>query len=131
MKATTTKETAHTAGPVRAVRTPGGYSFRMNVRAALVVLLLALVAAAAAVVLIGSGDFSMTPGEVLTTLFGHGTFQQEFIVTDLRLPRVLVGLLVGGALGAAAPSSRPSPATRSAAPTCSASGRAPRSARSP
>lgn len=49
--------------------------------------------------LIGSGDYAMTPGEVVSTLFGHGTFQQEFIVTDLRLPRVLVGLLVGAALG--------------------------------
>ncbi len=102
MKATQeqTTGTKGAARSVRAVRTAGGYSFRMNVRAALVVLVLAVVAAGAAVVLIGSGDFSMTPGEVVTTLFGHGTFQQEFIVTDLRLPRVLVGLLVGAALGA-------------------------------
>lgn len=89
-----------TARSVRAVRTAGGYSFRMNVRASLVILLLAAVVAGAGVVLVGSGDFSMTPGEVVTTLFGHGTFQQEFIVMDLRLPRVLVGLLVGAALGA-------------------------------
>ncbi|MFF5335683.1 FecCD family ABC transporter permease [Streptomyces sp. NPDC013181] len=100
MSATTTKETARAVRPARAVRTPGGYSFRTHPRAAVVVLVLAAVAAGAAVVLIGSGDFSMTPGEVVTTLFGHGTFQQEFIVTELRLPRVLVGLLVGAALGA-------------------------------
>ncbi|MGC5364910.1 FecCD family ABC transporter permease [Streptomyces sp. DT24] len=84
---------------MRAVRTAGGISFRLDVRTCLVVVLLAAVAAGAAVVLIGSGDFAMTPGEVVTTLFGHGTFQQEFIVTELRLPRVLVGLLVGAALG--------------------------------
>ncbi|WEH37402.1 iron chelate uptake ABC transporter family permease subunit [Streptomyces sp. AM 4-1-1] len=84
---------------MRAVRTAGGISFRLDVRTCLVVVLLAAVAAGAAVVLIGSGDFAMTPGEVVTTLFGHGTFQQEFIVTGLRLPRVLVGLLVGAALG--------------------------------
>ncbi|MFD7861319.1 FecCD family ABC transporter permease [Streptomyces sp. NPDC059783] len=84
---------------VRAVRTAGGYSFRTDVRAALVTVLLAVVAAGAAVVLIGTGDFSLTPAEVVRTLLGHGTFQQEFIVTDLRLPRVLVGLLVGAALG--------------------------------
>lgn len=102
MKATqeqTPAQAAGTARSVRAVRTAGGYSFRMNVRASLVILLLAVVAAGTSVVLIGSGDFSMTPGEVVTTLFGRGTFQQEFIVTDLRLPRVLVGLLVGAALG--------------------------------
>ncbi|MFB6778596.1 FecCD family ABC transporter permease [Streptomyces sp. NPDC056352] len=87
------------AGAVRAVRTGGGLSFRVDVRAFVVIVLLAAVAAGAGIVLIGSGDYAMTPGEVVSTLFGHGTFQQEFIVTDLRLPRVLVGLLVGAALG--------------------------------
>ncbi|MCX4535966.1 iron chelate uptake ABC transporter family permease subunit [Streptomyces sp. NBC_00841] len=87
------------AGAVRAVRTGGGISFRVDVRAFVVIVLLAAVAAGAGIVLIGSGDYAMTPGEVVSTLFGHGTFQQEFIVTDLRLPRVLVGLLVGAALG--------------------------------
>ncbi|MET8129764.1 iron chelate uptake ABC transporter family permease subunit [Streptomyces sp. NPDC005065] len=84
---------------VRAVRTGGGFSFRVDVRALAVIVVLAAVGAGAAIVLIGSGDYAMTPGEVVSTLFGHGTFQQEFIVTDLRLPRVLVGLLVGAALG--------------------------------
>ncbi|MFF0291441.1 FecCD family ABC transporter permease [Streptomyces sp. NPDC005262] len=84
---------------VRAVRTGGGLSFRVDIRALVVIVVLAAVAAGAAIVLIGSGDYAMTPGEVVSTLFGHGTFQQEFIVTDLRLPRVLVGLLVGAALG--------------------------------
>lgn len=88
-----------TTRTVRAVRTGGGLSFRLDVRACVVAVLLAAVAAATAVVLIGSGDFAMTPGEVVTTLFGRGTFQQEFIVRDLRLPRVLVGVLVGAALG--------------------------------
>ncbi|WP_392669430.1 FecCD family ABC transporter permease [Streptomyces sp. LN785] len=87
------------ARSVRAIRTSGGFSFRVDVRAFVVIVLLAAVAAGAAIVLIGSGDYTMTPGEVVGTLFGHGTFQQEFIVTDLRLPRVLVGLLVGAALG--------------------------------
>ncbi|MEV7232872.1 iron chelate uptake ABC transporter family permease subunit [Streptomyces sp. NPDC051020] len=87
------------AGAVRAVRTGGGLSFRVDVRAFVVIVLLAAVAAGAGIVLIGSGDYAMTPGEVVSTLFGHGTFQQQFIVSDLRLPRVLVGLLVGAALG--------------------------------
>ncbi|WP_328889738.1 FecCD family ABC transporter permease [Streptomyces sp. NBC_00316] len=90
---------AGAARSVRAVRTGGGFSLRVDVRASVVLVVLAAVAAVAGVVLIGSGDYSMTPGEVVSTLFGHGTFQQEFIVTDLRLPRVLVGLLVGASLG--------------------------------
>ncbi|MGW5275974.1 FecCD family ABC transporter permease [Streptomyces sp. NPDC004044] len=96
---TRTKDGTGAVRSVRAVRTGGGLSFRVDVRALVVVVVLAAVAAGAAIVLIGSGDYAMTPGEVVSTLFGHGTFQQEFIVTDLRLPRVLVGLLVGAALG--------------------------------
>ena len=96
---TRTKDGTGAVRSVRAVRTVGGLSFRVDVRALVVIVVLAAVAAGAGIVLIGSGDYAMTPGEVVSTLFGHGTFQQEFIVTDLRLPRVLVGLLVGAALG--------------------------------
>ncbi|MGW7367399.1 FecCD family ABC transporter permease [Streptomyces sp. NPDC054841] len=83
---------------VKAIRTPGGLSVRVDLRASVVVLLLVAAALAAAVLLVGSGDFPMTPGEVVATLLGNGTPAQEFIVNDLRLPRVLVGLLVGVAL---------------------------------
>lgn len=83
---------------VKAIRTPGGLSFRAEPRSAVVVLLLAAVALAAGVVLIGSGDFPIAPADVIATLLGNGTPAQEFIVQDLRLPRVLVGLLVGASL---------------------------------
>jgi iron complex transport system permease protein len=83
---------------VKALRTPGGFSVRVDSRAAGVVLLLAAVAASAAVVLIGSGDFPMSFGDVVGTLLGNGTAAQEFIVKDVRLPRVLVALLVGASL---------------------------------
>ncbi|MFJ9850679.1 FecCD family ABC transporter permease [Streptomyces sp. NPDC101150] len=81
------------------VRTKGGLSFRLDVRAVAVCLLLAALALAAAIALIGSGDYPMTPAEVLRTLTGGGNPGQQFIVQDLRLPRVLVGLLVGAAFG--------------------------------
>ncbi|UYQ61372.1 FecCD family ABC transporter permease [Streptomyces peucetius] len=83
---------------VKALRTPGGLSVRVDSRAAGVVLLLAAVAAAVAVVLVGSGDFPMSFGDVVATLLGNGTAAQEFIVQDVRLPRVLVALLVGASL---------------------------------
>ncbi|WP_030381188.1 MULTISPECIES: FecCD family ABC transporter permease [unclassified Streptomyces] len=84
---------------VRAVRTRGGLSLRVDARASAVVVLLLLVALAASVVLIGTGDFPISAPDVLKTLTGNGTQIQEYIVRDLRLPRVLVGLLVGAALG--------------------------------
>ncbi|MEV3993135.1 iron chelate uptake ABC transporter family permease subunit [Streptomyces sp. NPDC049837] len=88
-----------TARTVKALRTPGGLSVRYEPRAAVVVLLLAVVTLAAGVVLIGSGDFPIAPGDVVATLLGNGTMAQEFIVQDLRLPRVLVAVLVGASLG--------------------------------
>ncbi|WP_443064790.1 FecCD family ABC transporter permease [Streptomyces sp. NBC_00588] len=81
------------------MRSPGGLSVRLDVRAALVVVLLLLAALAASVVLIGTGDFPISAGDVLKALAGNGNAGQEFIVNELRLPRVLVGLLVGASLG--------------------------------
>ncbi|PZH06794.1 hypothetical protein C1I97_18180 [Streptomyces sp. NTH33] len=92
-------KTTGTPRTVRAVRTPGGLSFRLDVRACTVVGLLLAAALAASVVLIGTGDFPMSASDVLGTLVGQGSQGQEFIVRELRLPRVLVGLLVGSCLG--------------------------------
>lgn len=83
----------------RAVRTPGGLSFRVDVRALVVAVLLLLVALTVSVVLIGTGDFPIPAADVIRTLLGEGDPGQEFIVTELRLPRVLVGLLAGVSLG--------------------------------
>ncbi|MEU2601758.1 iron chelate uptake ABC transporter family permease subunit [Streptomyces hirsutus] len=85
----------------RAVRTPGGLSLRVDVRTLVVGTLMLLVALTASVVLIGTGDFPIPAADVVRTLLGEGDPGQEFIVTELRLPRVLVGLLVGASLGLA------------------------------
>ncbi|MEU6854466.1 iron chelate uptake ABC transporter family permease subunit [Actinacidiphila alni] len=83
------------------LRTRGGLSLRVDRRAFLVSCLLLLVALAVSVVLIGTGDYAIAPLDVVRTLAGHGDAGQEFIIHDLRLPRVLVALLVGAALGMA------------------------------
>ncbi|MEU8970135.1 iron chelate uptake ABC transporter family permease subunit [Streptomyces monashensis] len=83
----------------RALRTPGGLSLRLDPRAVLVVVLLLVAAAAAGVLLIGTGDAKIPAAGVVRTLAGNGTAYQDFIVNELRLPRVLVGLLVGASLG--------------------------------
>ncbi|WP_225838199.1 iron chelate uptake ABC transporter family permease subunit [Streptomyces sp. NK08204] len=83
----------------RAVRAPGGLSLRLDVRALLVVLLLLAAAGAVAIALIGTGDARIPAADVIRTLAGQGTAYQDFIVNELRLPRVLAGLLVGASLG--------------------------------
>jgi ABC-type enterobactin transport system permease subunit len=50
---------------------------------------------------IGRGDFPIGIPDVLRTLVGLGEGPQNFIILDLRAPRVVVGLLVGLALGVA------------------------------
>ncbi|MFE2875010.1 FecCD family ABC transporter permease [Streptomyces roseus] len=85
----------------RALRGPGGLSLRVEPRALAVGLLLVAAALAMAVVLIGTGDFEIAPWDVVQTLLGNGTPANDFIVNDLRLPRVVVALLVGAALGMA------------------------------
>ncbi|MFD4635360.1 FecCD family ABC transporter permease [Streptomyces sp. NPDC058284] len=84
---------------MRALRTRGGLSVRLDLRTTVVVALLAVAALVASVVLIGTGDFDIPAADVIRTLLGEGNAGQEFIINDLRLPRVLVGLLVGAALG--------------------------------
>ncbi|MFJ7156786.1 FecCD family ABC transporter permease [Streptomyces sp. NPDC101118] len=85
----------------RVLRAPGGISLRVEPRALAAGTVLALVALAAAVVLIGTGDYPIAPLDVVRTLLGDGVPADEFIVNDLRLPRVLVALLVGASLGMA------------------------------
>ncbi|GGJ03075.1 FecCD family ABC transporter permease [Streptomyces brasiliensis] len=96
---TRTAKTPTASRAVRALRTPGGLSVRLDLRALTVVVLLLAAALAASVLLIGTGDYPIPAGDVLRTLLGNGDRGQEFIVNELRLPRVLVGLLVGASLG--------------------------------
>ena len=48
---------------------------------------------------ISVGDFPIPIREVIATLFGGGSEDSRFVVGELRLPRALVGALVGAAFG--------------------------------
>jgi iron complex transport system permease protein len=92
--------TAPTGLPGRVVRLGGdALSARVHLRpigasAALAVLVLALL-----VVAVGTGEFPIAPGDVLASLAGAGDPGTDLIVRELRLPRALCALAVGGALG--------------------------------
>lgn len=82
------------------VRTPGGAaSFRMETRIVLVcfaVLLLSLLLAAVA---LATGDFAVPLPQVLRALTGGGDPMTQTVVAQWRLPRVLMALVLGAALG--------------------------------
>ncbi len=74
-------------------------ALRVQRRPLIVAALLAAACAALGVAGMALGDFPLSVGEVLRTLAGEGEPGSEFIVTTLRLPRVLTAILVGAAFG--------------------------------
>lgn len=56
---------------------------------------------AALVASVALGEFAISPVDVVKTLVGAGDQSTSFIVLDLRLPRAIVALLCGAALGLA------------------------------
>src|SRR5947209_6258425 len=61
--------------------------------------LISLVAVAAAIVLaVGIGPVYIGPGTVIRSVFGSVQGSSDVIVNQIRLPRVLVGAMVGAAL---------------------------------
>ena len=47
---------------------------------------------------IGSGYSSLSYDRIIATLFGQGTFKEEFVLFSVRLPRIIITLLSGMAL---------------------------------
>ncbi|MEU6077965.1 iron chelate uptake ABC transporter family permease subunit [Micromonospora sp. NPDC047074] len=86
---------------MKTLRTPGGLSLRLHPRAIVVGVTCVLLALALSVFAIGSGDYPMSTADVLRALTGQGTPAEEFIVTELRLPRLVTALCVGAALALA------------------------------
>ncbi|MCS0635032.1 iron chelate uptake ABC transporter family permease subunit [Streptomyces sp. LP05-1] len=78
----------------------GRLSLRVRPRSVAVALLLTALASAAGLVAL-TRDGVVTPTEVREVLTGGGSAQAGFVVLELRLPRVALGLVVGAALGAA------------------------------
>lgn len=83
------------------LRLPGGLSLRLRPRALVVGLAGTLLALALAVLAVGAGDYPIAPADVLRVLAGGGSPADRFIVTELRLPRLVTALAVGAALGLA------------------------------
>lgn len=84
---------------------PGRPAFRLGgfstVRRPVRIVITTALAAALFVIFclnIGRGDFPISVPDVIRVLVGGGDRIERFVVTELRLPRALTGLLVGAAL---------------------------------
>ncbi|GAA3395036.1 FecCD family ABC transporter permease [Cryptosporangium minutisporangium] len=85
--------------PFVALRPGRAFSLRYRVRTVVVSVILVVLSFATAVLSLGTGDVVLSPGEVLAALVGRGSTIAELVVLDLRLPRVLLALTIGAALG--------------------------------
>lgn len=83
------------------IRFAGGRSVRFRPRALAAGTGCAVLALVLAVFAIGSGDYPIGPADVVRSLVGDGDPAHDFIVNELRLPRVVTALLVGAALALA------------------------------
>lgn len=68
-------------------------------RAVLVLLIACVLALLVTCLSVGTGSFTISVPDVLSAMFGGGDSEQRFIVRDLRMPRAVIGLVVGAALG--------------------------------
>ncbi|MBD8070141.1 FecCD family ABC transporter permease [Bacillus sp. PS06] len=64
----------------------------------LIIALALLLILATIVVGMGLGYSSLSYNRLLPTLFGQGTFKEEFVLFSVRLPRIIITLLAGMAL---------------------------------
>ncbi|MFJ2145968.1 FecCD family ABC transporter permease [Glutamicibacter sp. NPDC087661] len=87
-------------GPGHRVLRIGRIWLRVQPRQLLLAALLSVLAAALGLYALATGDYTLGLGEVLNTLAGAGEASSQRVVLQWRLPRVLMALLLGAALGA-------------------------------
>ncbi|WP_433825245.1 FecCD family ABC transporter permease [Actinoplanes sp. CA-015351] len=87
--------------PGRRVLRAGPVSAAVPLRTVAVTLLALAATVAAGVAAVGHGDFPISPETVWQVVTGGGTRIERHILLNLRLPRVLCGLLAGAALAVA------------------------------
>ncbi|AIY18152.1 FecCD family ABC transporter permease [Pimelobacter simplex] len=83
------------------VRLGGAVSLRFPLRTLVITLVLVVVALAGAVAGLAYGKVQVSAVDVVRTILGQTTPALETVITEWRLPRVLLGLLLGAALGVA------------------------------
>ncbi len=71
---------------------------RLRRRQRLIFFILSVLLLGTIVISIGLGPASVSYDRLLPTLFGQGTFKENFVLFSLRLPRIIITLLAGMAL---------------------------------
>jgi iron complex transport system permease protein len=76
-----------------------GDSLDVRRRIRMVLIGFSVLACLAFLLSLGIGPVRLAPQQTLSALFGGGTETQRIIIQDIRLPRAILALLIGGILG--------------------------------
>ncbi len=76
----------------------GGFGLRLDVRTILVCSLIAASVVVVAVMGLATGDYALTPSQVVAAVFDRTSFEHT-VVVGWRMPRVLASVAFGAALG--------------------------------
>lgn len=79
----------------------GALSLRLRPRSVIVSVALLVVVFGLSIAGLGLGDYALAPRGVLDALLGGGEARDRLVVTVIRLPRIVLGVLVGIALAVA------------------------------
>jgi iron complex transport system permease protein len=79
----------------------GPFTRRVRVRGMIATAAIAFLALSLGVLALSLGDFFVPPSDALAALFGVGTPRNTLVVVEWRLPRALLALVFGAALGTA------------------------------
>ncbi|WP_425608637.1 iron-enterobactin ABC transporter permease [Streptomyces albipurpureus] len=89
--------------PIRVMRLKdlrgGRLSLRLDTRATALCLLLLTATSAIGVLTLGTGEYTVPTADVIRALLGDATHKVHMVVVEWRLPRVLLAVLCGAALG--------------------------------
>jgi iron complex transport system permease protein len=79
----------------------GPFTRRIRLRGVVATVAIVLLALCLGILAVCLGDFFVAPSDVIAALVGVGTPKNTLVVVEWRLPRVLLALVFGAALGAA------------------------------
>lgn len=74
------------------------YKRKLAIRNMTIVIICGILLVISLVISVNTGYTKLAPQDTLRTLFGGGTSKENFILFDLRLPRIILSILIGGGL---------------------------------
>ncbi|UYO05951.1 FecCD family ABC transporter permease [Paenibacillus sp. PSB04] len=74
------------------------YEQRRKLRGMTVMLILALLIVAVFIISMNTGYIRLSPIDLIRTLFGQGSDQENLILFEFRLPRIVISVLIGAGL---------------------------------